>query len=99
MERSARDKHSSLLRKFVNYGRKKFYNIGPSATSSNDVTNGEKNFFCRDDEIWEVAEVLQNLTKRVQLCIRPENRQNFVNDGGIYNKVKKRTSVRCTKIR
>jgi hypothetical protein len=25
----ARDKHSSLLRKFVNYGRKKFYNIKP----------------------------------------------------------------------
>ncbi len=25
----ARDKHSSLLQKFVNYGRKKFYNIGP----------------------------------------------------------------------
>jgi hypothetical protein len=23
------DKHSSLLRKFVNYGRKKFYSIGP----------------------------------------------------------------------
>ncbi len=25
----ARHKHSSLLRTFVNYGRKKFYNIGP----------------------------------------------------------------------
>ncbi len=24
----AKDKHSSLLRKFANYGRKKFYNIG-----------------------------------------------------------------------
>ncbi len=29
LERLARDKHSSLLRKFVNYGQKKFYNIGP----------------------------------------------------------------------
>ncbi len=29
MDRLARDKHSSLLRKFVNYGQKKFYNIGP----------------------------------------------------------------------
>ncbi len=29
LERLALDKHSSLLRKFVNYGRKKFYNIGP----------------------------------------------------------------------
>ncbi len=26
--RLARDKHSSLLRKFLNYGRKEFYNIG-----------------------------------------------------------------------
>ncbi len=29
LERLARDKHSSLSRKFVNYGRKKFYRIGP----------------------------------------------------------------------
>ncbi len=29
LEWPARDKHSSLLRKFVNYGRKKFFNIGP----------------------------------------------------------------------
>jgi hypothetical protein len=34
LERLARDKHSSLLRKFLNYGRKKFYNLalGPSVT-------------------------------------------------------------------
>jgi hypothetical protein len=31
LERLARDKNSSLLRKFVNYGREKFYNIGPWA--------------------------------------------------------------------
>ncbi len=29
LERAAKDKLSSLLRKFVNYRRKKFYNIGP----------------------------------------------------------------------
>jgi hypothetical protein len=29
LESLARDKHSSLLRTFVNYGRKKFYIIGP----------------------------------------------------------------------
>ena len=29
LEELAKDKHSSLLRKFVNYGRKKFYNTGP----------------------------------------------------------------------
>ncbi len=27
--RTAKDKHSSILRKFVNCGRKKFYNTGP----------------------------------------------------------------------
>ncbi len=31
LERLAWDKHSSLLQTFVNYIRKKFYNIGPSA--------------------------------------------------------------------
>ncbi len=30
LERLGKDKHSSLVRKFVNYGRKKFYSIGPS---------------------------------------------------------------------
>jgi hypothetical protein len=29
LERPAKDKPSSLLQKFINYGRKKFYNIGP----------------------------------------------------------------------
>jgi hypothetical protein len=29
LEKSVRDKRSSLLRKFITYGRKKFYNIGP----------------------------------------------------------------------
>ncbi len=29
LERLVWDKHFSLLRKSVNYGRKKFYNIGP----------------------------------------------------------------------
>jgi hypothetical protein len=28
LKRLVTDKHSSLLRKFVNYGRKKFYGIG-----------------------------------------------------------------------
>ncbi len=31
MERLARDKHSSLLQTFVNYGKGKSYNIGPSS--------------------------------------------------------------------
>jgi hypothetical protein len=29
LERLARNRHSSLLQKFINYGEKKFYNIGP----------------------------------------------------------------------
>ncbi len=31
LERLARDKHSRLLRKYVNYVRKKFYSTGPGA--------------------------------------------------------------------
>ncbi len=33
LERLARDKRSSLLPKFVNYVRKKFYDIGPQVIS------------------------------------------------------------------
>ncbi len=36
----ARDKHSSLLRKFVNYGWKKFYNIGPWIQKVKNQFNG-----------------------------------------------------------
>ncbi len=32
MEKLARDKHSSLVRKLVNYGRKKFYYIVPTSS-------------------------------------------------------------------
>ncbi len=34
LERLARDKQCSLLRKYINYGRKKFYRIGPSTLVS-----------------------------------------------------------------
>jgi hypothetical protein len=33
LEELARDKHSSLLQRFVNYGRKKFYKIGTRSDS------------------------------------------------------------------
>jgi hypothetical protein len=33
LERPAKDKHSSLLREFVNYARKKFCNFGPNGLS------------------------------------------------------------------
>jgi len=39
LERPAREKHSGLLRKLVNCGRKKFYNNGPGSLSL-------KTFFC-----------------------------------------------------
>ncbi len=39
MERIARDKHSSLLRKSVNYGREKFYRIGPRCQFHKHFTN------------------------------------------------------------
>ncbi len=38
LENLASDKHSSLLRKLVNYGKKTFYNIGPKMES----VTGEK---------------------------------------------------------
>ncbi len=37
LEMFARDKHSSLLRKFVNYGCKKSYNIGPRVEVANTL--------------------------------------------------------------
>jgi hypothetical protein len=37
VEMLARDKHSSLLRTFVNYGRKKFYNIVSSGQSHKTI--------------------------------------------------------------
>jgi hypothetical protein len=45
LERLARDKHSNLLNKCLNYGRKKFYKIGPSSrilrdSRKNWVTSG-----------------------------------------------------------
>jgi hypothetical protein len=46
MERLAKEKHSSLLGTFVNYGRQKFYKIGPR---SSDQFETEKTF-C---PIWE----------------------------------------------
>jgi hypothetical protein len=40
LEKLVRDKHYSLLRKSVNYGRKKFFNIGPSKDfADNDKIN------------------------------------------------------------
>jgi hypothetical protein len=39
LKRLGRDKHSSLLGPFVNYGCKKFYNIGPLYTSRTDFVS------------------------------------------------------------
>jgi hypothetical protein len=40
LERRAGDKHSSFLRILVNYGRKKFYNIGPRHQASDCKSYG-----------------------------------------------------------
>ncbi len=37
----ARDKHSSLLWAFVNYGRKNFYNIGPWISNYNKMSKND----------------------------------------------------------
>ncbi len=58
LERIAIDKHSSLLRKSVNYGRKKFYSTGPcifqlifgyflSLYHCSPILNQASSFFCQ----------------------------------------------------
>ncbi len=37
LEKPARDKHSSLVRKFVNYGREEFYIVGPCSFFASGV--------------------------------------------------------------
>jgi hypothetical protein len=44
LENLARDKRSSLLRKSVNYGRKKFFSTGPSLLQTL-INNGRKKFY------------------------------------------------------
>jgi hypothetical protein len=45
----ARDKHSSILRKFVNYGLEKFYNI-VSRLSAGTKSGLRSNFFEEDED-------------------------------------------------
>jgi hypothetical protein len=40
LEKLAIDKHSSLLQKFVNYGQKGFYNMGPGCQSNKTFYSG-----------------------------------------------------------
>jgi hypothetical protein len=42
MERSVRDKHSSTLRKFVNYRSKSFISFGPGSTMVEHATHNSK---------------------------------------------------------
>jgi hypothetical protein len=46
LERLARDKHSSLLRKFVNYEPDKFHNIGPRVQSYKTFYVHDLRIFC-----------------------------------------------------
>jgi hypothetical protein len=51
--RLVRDKHSSFLRTFVNYGLKKFYNIGPCRIDFVPPTVNEDDEFSGDEELQE----------------------------------------------
>jgi hypothetical protein len=53
----ARDKHSSLLQTFVNYDRKKYYNIGPRSHVTLDPD--------RDLEYWDFRLVSGNLCQGI----------------------------------
>jgi hypothetical protein len=45
MDKIAKSKHSSLLRKFLNYVRKKFYNIDPAGLNKNFLLLSSYNYF------------------------------------------------------
>ena len=85
LERLATDKHSSLLRKFVNYGHKKFYSIGPAVRfesllverSTNYATPlGIQNFMFKFVEIVKVGKVL-GATSLHQLAVFPTHSKSF----------------------
>jgi hypothetical protein len=52
-EKSCLDKRTSLLRTFVNYGRKKAYNIGPRATNCPQVDEETPKLFAK---VWRSFE-------------------------------------------
>jgi hypothetical protein len=64
-KRPVRDKHYSLLQKFVNYGQKKYYKIGPShilnALFASQLTNGP------DKPVFQCT-MLERLTKENTLA-------------------------------
>ena len=71
LERLGRNKRSSLLQKVVNYGRKKFYNIGPCSTKrltdvsaflSVEVVEGQRE---KVDVVAELAETGAGNGRRV----------------------------------
>jgi hypothetical protein len=65
MERPARDKHSSLLRKFVNCGRKKFYNIGGTVVERSTRHPQVKGSFPAATAVPGKRPKIQNRKKRV----------------------------------
>ncbi len=72
MEKLARDRHSSLVRRFVNYGRKKFYYIGPTSSGIyfGAKVTFETLFFCES-----LNSFLLNLQNYIFL-ISPRQRSN-----------------------
>ncbi len=85
LERLARDKLSSLLRRSVNYGQKKFYNIGPWVNSGHGMMMNRSNsirFFRSDGQVKRSVKAERNLRIRFQVfssktrdhifsCVRP----------------------------
>ncbi len=64
MVRLGKDKHSSLLRKFVTYGRKIFYNIGPWAVYSTGTIN--TNQVCQARNMIQTRQINSGVTVTVE---------------------------------
>ncbi len=78
LERPARDQHSSLLRTFVNYGRKKVYNTEPWGQCY-------KTFFVRDLQISVLSQsVIQSRLKK----FTNDKRSSFLRKSIIYGQKK-----------
>ncbi len=88
LEKLARDKHSSLLQKFITYGRKKFYNIGNWSFHQLAIFSAEIKIVTEVSEVteWELGQVkVRFVDKSFQVvCLsNPYNRQERLHSGRI----------------
>jgi hypothetical protein len=72
LERLARDKHSNLSPKFVNYGQKKFYNIGPwfHPVLSTIYHNYQIRVGCENANLFAIRSLIQDQTDRFNRRLR-----------------------------